>query len=75
MIEQCSELSLAYDPETGKSTDPLGFVLFSSGSFSNFQKYEMNIDDCKYCCCEQYMMSEKQRIFENAAEKVGDKLK
>jgi len=39
------------------------FVLFWGGKFSQWHKADMVIDGVEYNCCEQYMMSEKARLF------------
>ncbi len=39
------------------------FVFFWSGPFSQWAKYEMEIDGQTYVTCEQYMMAEKARLF------------
>lgn len=40
-----------------------GMVLFWSGIFSQWHMHDMVIDGIKYNCCEQYMMAEKARLF------------
>ena len=41
------------------------FVLFWGGKFSQWYKADMVINGVKYNCCEQYMMAEKARFFED----------
>lgn len=43
-----------------------GFVLFWGGIFSQWYTHDMVIDNVTYNCCEQYMMAEKARAFEDA---------
>lgn len=40
-----------------------GMVLFWSGIFSQWHLHNMIIDGVTYNCCEQYMMAEKARLF------------
>ncbi|MDX1472144.1 MAG: NADAR family protein [Flavobacteriaceae bacterium] len=41
------------------------FVLFWGGKFSQWYKAPMIINGIEYNCCEQYMMAEKARLFED----------
>ena len=41
------------------------FVFFWGGKFSQWYKADMVIYGVKYNCCEQYMMAEKARLFED----------
>jgi len=41
------------------------FCLFWGGPFSQWAKRDMEINGIKYNCCEQYMMAEKARLFED----------
>ena len=48
------------------------YVFFYGSFFSQWAKYDILIDNIKYNCCEQYMMAEKARIFDddNAFEQI-----
>ena len=39
------------------------YVLFYHGCFSQFWEANMIIDEKKYFCCEQYMMAQKAKLF------------
>jgi ribA/ribD-fused uncharacterized protein len=39
------------------------FTLFWAGIFSQWYQADFVIDDVRYCCCEQYMMAEKAKLF------------
>lgn len=39
------------------------FCLFWGGCFSQWYKADMTIDNVEYNCCEQFMMSEKAKLF------------
>ena len=43
------------------------FTLFWQGPFSQWHPSEFVIDGVTYCCCEQYMMAEKARLFKDEA--------
>ena len=42
------------------------FVFFWGGPFSQWAKYPMEIDGVSYATCEQYMMAEKARLFNDS---------
>lgn len=48
------------------------YIFFYGGIFSQWAMREMVIDNVKYNCCEQYMMAEKARLFDDddAFEKI-----
>src|SRR5690242_18213405 len=47
--------------DSGKDKDH--FVFFWGGPYSQWAKYQMEIDGVTYNTCEQYMMAEKARLF------------
>lgn len=52
-----------YQPRRCTVTDE--YVLFWPGPFSQWGKYDITIDGVTYNCCEQYMMAEKAKLFED----------
>jgi ribA/ribD-fused uncharacterized protein len=47
------------------------YVFFWGGPFSQWKKADMVIDGVTYNCCEQFMMAEKARFFEDEAHHIA----
>ena len=43
--------------------DRRDFYFFWKGPFSQWARFDMEVDGLTYCTCEQYMMAEKARLF------------
>jgi ribA/ribD-fused uncharacterized protein len=61
--KQQKKLSLKFLENKMSEIIKNGFVLFWGGYLSQWYMSEMEIDGCKYNCCEQWMMAEKARKF------------